>query len=409
MDNFKRIIQAHLTEAQGLAPNLPAAQLQQKVRKINTEFDAATRTAPSSVKDIIVNGLTSIGWDCVCKVRNTNANPALFTQPNLVQALEKIRDDINNWSPNLNPTQAELDNLSLACNRLWELDIHRLTPERDYSINVQGGKYVSDDYDAAAEPLFRFVDEAALRIPTYAAFIALLDNYTAETGSAELVSREEREENSRFLNLIMDTKPMRYVHQYLVSKHKTQATTREAFIAELNTLWFGLYKRKVQNDSSAFEHVFLGEIQREKNEVSGFHNWIQLYLEERRGTFDYRGYIKPRRRGHSSAAPHSHEQLVTLSFAWKGYLKKVSSSFLGTSPEFEMALYTLCYYMGQQENVVQCGPYKVLVTVYTFPDNPRPGQRVFLSSSFPGEAPLDEDEAARRIQSSARSKFVAKK
>jgi poly(U)-specific endoribonuclease len=58
----------------------------------------------------------------------------------------------------------------------------------------------------------------------------------------------------------MDTAVMKYTHQYLLMRHKTTAATREQFIVELNNIWFGLYRRKVSNDSSGFEHVFLGEI-----------------------------------------------------------------------------------------------------------------------------------------------------
>ena len=29
-------------------------------------------------------------------------------------------------------------------------------------------------------------------------------------------------------------------------------------------------------------------------QVTGCHNWIQLYLEEKKGTMDYLGFIKPR-------------------------------------------------------------------------------------------------------------------
>eukprot|EP01033_Poteriospumella_lacustris_P006372 gene6372-4578_t len=409
MDNLKRLVHSHLTQAGALPASTSAQELQTVVKRVNVELDNATRTAPARIREMVTENFKSMGWDAPRKARSTGANATLFTVAKYVQTLEQLQEDLSNWSPPTAPTPEELNNLSLACNRLWELDLHRLVPDRDYAVNVQGGKFFSDTHDAAAEPLFRYVDEGCLNQPTFRAFVNLLDNYTATTGSAEVVTSEEMSENRRFLGLIMDTKPMQYVHQYLVAKGATKASTREAFIQELYDLWFGLYRRKVANDSSAFEHVFLGEIAEDKNEVTGFHNWIQLYLEERKGDFDYRGYIKPRRRGHSSSAPHSQEQLITLSFAWRGFIKKVSSSFVGTSPEFEVALYTLCRFCGGQENVVQCGPYKVLVTVHTFPDNPRPGQRVFLGSSFPGEAPLEEDEAARRIQSSFTHKMANKK
>ena len=38
-----------------------------------------------------------------------------------------------------------------------------------------------------------------------------------------------------------------------------------------------------------FEHVFVGEIK--GNEVSGFHNWIQFYLQEKQRVLNYYGYL----------------------------------------------------------------------------------------------------------------------
>ncbi|KIH52189.1 hypothetical protein ANCDUO_17711 [Ancylostoma duodenale] len=35
--------------------------------------------------------------------------------------------------------------------------------------------------------------------------------------------------------------------------------------------------------------------------------------------------------------------MVTLRFAWQGLLKRIGSFLVGTSPEFDMALYTLCF------------------------------------------------------------------
>lgn len=46
----------------------------------------------------------------------------------------------------------------------------------------------------------------------------------------------------------------------------------------LTSLWFDLYGRGGSSScSSAFEHVFVGEIKgrQGETEVSGFHNWIQ--------------------------------------------------------------------------------------------------------------------------------------
>lgn len=117
----------------------------------------------------------------------------------------------------------------------------------------------------------------------------------------------------------------------------------------LQSIWFEMYRRQGKLDSSGFEHVFVGEIK--NGDVSGFHNWIQFHLEEKKGTIDYRGYIKPR--GRNSATHDGNDSLLTLQFAWDGVEKFVGTSFIGVSPEFEMALYTMCFLVGEEENEVE--------------------------------------------------------
>ena len=121
-----------------------------------------------------------------------------------------------------------------------------------------------------------------------------------------------------------------------------------------------------------------------------------MYLEEKAGRFDYLGYIKPRVRGTKCTVPHEWEQLVTIQFAWGDEVKPVSSSLIGTSPEFEMALYSLCFFAGEQENIVKCGPYHVLVTCYTQPGFGKSRGKTYIGSSFPGVAPLTQNQAAQK-------------
>jgi poly(U)-specific endoribonuclease len=396
-------------------PDVPSEALQRKVKPMHVTLEQDVVTLPARIKAIISHNFAQMGWD---PVRKIVTNRDHFNIASLTHALRSILDEVENWAPPTAPTAEELGDLSLACSKLWDLDVHRLFPsrvvpgsngsERDYVLNVQNGKYVYDRGDAASERLFTFVNERVFERPTFKAFIALLDNYIAQTGQSEVVTDEERAENRQFLDMIMDTAVMQYVHAYLVARGKTRASTREQFVAELNELWFGLYSRKARNDSSGFEHVFLGEVRDDTGEVTGFHNWIRIYLEEQKGNFDYQGYIKPKRRGHGGMVPSSCEQFISLQFTWNGALKPVSSSFVGTSPEFEMALYTLCYYMGDVETVVRTGPYKVMVTCHRWPEHPHEGQKQYIATAFPSEAPLDENEAASRIQVQAKSRNAQK-
>lgn len=238
-----------------------------------------------------------------------------------------------------------------AVQHLWDLDANRATPNVDYVLNVQSGKKPYEKFDGASDPLFSRVDNSILSRPTYKAFCALLDNYTAETGVAENVSEAEREEVWTFLNAIMQTAPMQFCHKYChANKPDEVPADIQRFLKLLHEIWFELYHRSRGGhaDSSGFEHVFVGEVKDDK--VSGFHNWINFYIEEKKGTLDYRGYIKPR--GHSEAETNMDDHILTLQFAWKGVEKMVGTSFIGVSPEFEMALYSICFLVGQEDNKV---------------------------------------------------------
>ena len=47
-------------------------------------------------------------------------------------------------------------------------------------------------------------------------------------------------------------------------------------------------RRRQTEDSSAFEHIFVGESR--DGEVLGFHNWMRFYQLEKNGYIDYKGF-----------------------------------------------------------------------------------------------------------------------
>ncbi|XP_015959947.1 uncharacterized protein LOC107483842 [Arachis duranensis] len=258
------------------------------------------------------------------------------------------------------PSNDELYDLSKACDKLWDLDLNRLVPGKDYEIDCGEGKKAYQKEDMAEGCLFTWVSDDVFRKPTFARFLSLLDNYNPNQGSKEVVTSEERQEQASFIEEISRTAPIKYLHKYLVSKGIASGSFQE-FKRMISSLWFDLYSRGgTSGSSSAFEHVFVGEI-KNNSEVSGFHNWLQFYLEEAKGRVDYQGYIFPRRRGE---IPDSETQLLTIQFEWNNVLKSVSSTLVGVSPEFEIALYTLCFYVGEEDNHIQLGPYSVNIKCY---------------------------------------------
>ncbi|XP_032830908.1 poly(U)-specific endoribonuclease-A-like [Petromyzon marinus] len=243
-------------------------------------------------------------------------------------------------------SRVELSELEGVLNELWKADVNRLTPGTHYAISPQGkAGYVppgSDSArDCAARPLFIFVDEAALQSrDTYKTFIALLDNYEEQTGTTETVTAEEVRENHRFLDAVMQTAVMQIAHEFLASKGLASKDPGK-FKQHLYRIWFELYSRGGCADSSGFEHVFVGETRRSR-ELLGFHNWVQFYLQEKRGNVDYKGFVARRYKD----KPDEDDHLLTLQFSWKAAVKPAGSSFIGCSPEFELATYTLCFLAG---------------------------------------------------------------
>ncbi|RLN20669.1 hypothetical protein BBJ28_00006086 [Nothophytophthora sp. Chile5] len=142
-----------------------------------------------------------------------------------------------------------------------------LEPGVHYELNLQEGKSAYGQGDVAREPLFTFVDPSVFDRPTFKLLFDLLDNYergvrwSCSTGISETVTAEELAENNAFLNAAIETAPMRYAHSWLVKNKKFSGDMRE-FKRKLEHIWFGLYRRERSNDSSGFEHVFVGE---EKN------------------------------------------------------------------------------------------------------------------------------------------------
>ncbi|KAF5402388.1 PolyU-specific endoribonuclease-B [Paragonimus heterotremus] len=219
---------------------------------------------------------------------------------------------------------------------LWRMDKTLINPTATYELDFQNALHgTSDGIDEASSPLFRRFNKTLLlkTVKTIPAFINLLDNYHSRTGIRETVTPEEVQEIEQFLDRIMETQVIQETWKFLERKG-LPIESPEEFRQLLHTLWFKTYKRKRPGDSSAFEHVFVGE--RKGLEVSGFHNWIQFAQLEAIKAVDYRG--------HFSESCGNPPRMATISFRMQdGSVKSKASMLFGTTPEFELALYTIVF------------------------------------------------------------------
>ena len=125
--------------------------------------------------------------------------------------------------------------------------------------------------------LFNWLNEDVFRRSTFSRFCSLLDNYNPHEGYKETITSEEKQEEAAFIEEISRTAPIKYLFKYLSTKGIVSGNYQD-FKRMLTNLWFDLYGRGgTSSCSSAFEHVFVGEIKnRGEQEVSGFHNWLQV-------------------------------------------------------------------------------------------------------------------------------------
>jgi poly(U)-specific endoribonuclease len=266
---------------------------------------------------------------------------------------------------NEKPTQDELNNLALALEKIIRIDSNKFIPGTDIKINPQRSIRVGESGDHASQHLFNYVNMDKLRsTPTIKLFFDLLDNYTPELGVTETINQQEKKEINKFIDEICKTAPMKYCLNYLASKKKV-SNDLSKFKTELYNIWFRGYYRKAVNDTSAFEHVFVGEVKEDNDGVIGFHNWITIYKEEQKGNFDYRGWIPPRKDAKTNEKPDQDSFALSIKFDWKGIEKPVTSCLIGTSPECEVAMYTLMYYLSDEVEI-KYDDYAIKFIMHTF-------------------------------------------
>lgn len=272
-------------------------------------------------------------------------------------------------------TDAEINSLSET---LYKLDSNRATasqlvidPQEEISDSETGSQN-----DLTSRPLFKYVNENTLfSKPTYKALLNLLDNYKRRTGDAEDVPSQETQEQDTFLKETMSNTALgKELYNFLHSKGAY--SSQNEFIQDLKMMWFGLYSRSNgMLDSSGFEHVFVGEIKGGK--VSGFHNWLQFYLNEKNGLLDYYS--------HSFNGPWTtYPDVLGMQFDWDGYFKEIGSAFIGSSPEFDLAIYTLCYITRPGKICrVSLGGNTQSIQTYTWDKSSYGDGKKYIASAYP--------------------------
>jgi len=230
--------------------------------------------------------------------------------------------------------------------------------------------------DCSPNPLFKSVDPAVETLPVYAALAKLFDNYNPSPSQGEDHTLQEQEEEQDLLEEMMRTDVMRTALQFLVDRGVFTGSDQD-WKDYLYKIWFKLYDRAFRETlgSSGFEHVFVGECCK-GGDVGGFHGWYHYYLLERRGDINYLG--------HWDQASFGTDMMlgggISLTFTWNGTQKPYGSFFVGTSPELEMALYTVCFMTRPDAKChVRLGGADVYIQTWTYSQS----GDVLVGSAYP--------------------------
>ncbi|TMW54150.1 hypothetical protein DOY81_000734 [Sarcophaga bullata] len=186
----------------------------------------------------------------------------------------------------------------------------------------------------------------------------LFNNYEEDTLVNEHVTPMERKEENDFVDAVMATNVMRQAMLFLQNKGivTTDPKTHRDLVKEL---WFTQYSRgNGKIGSSGFEHVFVNEVK--NGTIIGLHNWLYFADEEKAGRLDYKGYLNQLDLGTKA-------KVLKVRFTHNGLNKPVNTLFVGTSPELELALYTVCFKLRPDRTCpVSLGNSKFGVVTYSW-------------------------------------------
>jgi poly(U)-specific endoribonuclease len=248
---------------------------------------------------------------------------------------------------------------------MYEQDTNRI--DVTYSIQSEAGSGTTDN---APDPLFSTLDSDVFTADTYTTVFPLLDNYNMDTSQSETQTSDEVTEQDAFLDAVVATDVFALASDYLVENGYVDSAT--ALRTYMSQIWFETFDRDgVKNSSCGFEHIFIGEVS--DGDYEGLHNWVGYYhLEEELDEINYLG--------HYETIELTDLSVLSFRFTRSGYLKSDSTMFVGSSPEFDVSIMTLCFMTYPNTYCeTMLDDTEVDVDSYSFDE----GDRTHISAAYP--------------------------
>ncbi|XP_046832487.1 AT-rich interactive domain-containing protein 1A-like [Vespa crabro] len=244
-------------------------------------------------------------------------------------------NDSNKQINNTTANTADIYQYIISDNDLYKIsedlfaqEEHNLT--KYIIMNLQARSNPGNVTDVAERQLL-YVQSDAYNILTIKVIRMLYENYERNSSKKENRTFEKRMEENIFLDVILNTNVMHTAMKWLSSRGFIDPDDFERKDI-LRHIWFTQF----HGTSSGFERVFASEVYGD-TDILGVQDWIYFNHEESSKNINYMGYVDKMDLGNKAS-------LVKLNFNMNGITRPNVTIFVGTTPELEMALYTICFY-----------------------------------------------------------------
>ncbi|XP_077971891.1 uridylate-specific endoribonuclease-like [Styela clava] len=211
------------------------------------------------------------------------------------------------------------DELHSVTSSLWEYRSF-VANDLDIQVDRDGDKY------------FSYVNDRVSNHEGFVQLSSIFDNYEQDWETKEPYEYLERKEEVRLINYFVQSKIGNMVYKFLRKKGLAGCGYKWEFRHLLRRMWSFKFKRHgmLEKGSNGLENVFVGETH--NGAGIGLNNWYRVYQLEKFGEIKLQTINNT----------ESRQRFQRLKYDWNG-ATGVTSIFVGASPEWEFAIYTLCH------------------------------------------------------------------
>ncbi|XP_017892092.1 poly(U)-specific endoribonuclease homolog [Ceratina calcarata] len=297
---------------------------------------------PSIPASVVSNTSPAVSGTTTTGSQNLNNNPTNSAVPQSNLSDSTVHPEV--YVPTYRISDDELYKIT---EELFAKNPHNLS--KYIKLNLQAKAASTNITDQAKEPLFE-VDPELFEYPTIYVTRSLYDTYEHDFRKKLNRTLETRKQENLLIDTVLETSEMSSAMRWLADKGFIDPDDFEKKDV-LRRIWFTIFS----GSTCGFERVFAAE--NYGTAVIGVQDWIYFASQESLKRMNYMGYVDKLDLGNTAS-------LLKLNFEMDGIVRPNATIFIGTLPELEMSLYTICFH-ARPNNVCPVSLGGTKFTIYT--------------------------------------------